>query len=143
MNWRSIVDVLAKDGLGWSIVLALLIAETATVLSLLLTIRHTRTLSLGLKEARQSLVSLRNSVGRLSRELRIQQELYRSNRPSVDVEEQTEEFQPSTQSRDSEETNPTIGGSDGISDPIGDPPDITSEEGTEVRTGRHPTGGPI
>jgi len=91
MRWHSIVDVLAKDGLGWSVVLALLVAETATVLSLLLTIRHTRTLSLGLEEARQSIVSLRNSVGRLSRELRTQQELYRTKRLSVDGEAQTGE----------------------------------------------------
>jgi hypothetical protein len=127
MSWHSIVDVLANDGLGWSIVLALLVAETATVLSLLLTIRHARTLSRGLKETRQSVVSLRNSVGRLSRELRTQQELCRTIRLSIDGEEQTGESHLSAQSSDSDETNPTTSAGAEIPDHLGDPTGIASD----------------
>lgn len=126
MSWRSIIDVLANEGRGWFVVLALLGAELATVLSLLLTIRHTRSLNLDLKDQRQAIISLRNSVGRLSRELRAQQVLYRTKETFVDSEKDVGMSHHSGQSQETDETIPDATVNEEIPDSLGDPTSIDS-----------------
>src|SRR5450631_3852769 len=76
-RFHSVLDRLANGELGWAIVLMLWATELAMVLSLILTVRHARALEVDLQEARRSIVSLRNSVVRISRELRSHQDEFR------------------------------------------------------------------
>jgi hypothetical protein len=85
-KFHSVLDRLANGELGWMVVLMLWVTELAIVLSLFLIVRHARGLEVDLQEARRSIVSLKNSLARISRELRSQQDEFRAWRqPPPDV----------------------------------------------------------
>jgi hypothetical protein len=74
MTYQAVLNVLANGQRGWSVVLALWAAELATVVSLVAMILYFRARNLELDETWRIVVSLRNSMGRLSREMRKQQD---------------------------------------------------------------------
>jgi hypothetical protein len=128
-KFHSVLALLANGELGWMVVLMLWATELAIAVSLFLTIRHARGLEVDLQDARRSIVSLRNGLARISRELRSQQDELRSWRHAPP------DAPHAADSASHEESHPSVTDSDHDNEDGISPPNETETSTANLRAG--------